>query len=729
MKLIFKGIVQGVGFRPTIYRIAKQLGLNGYVLNKGSEVEVIINKNKDEFIKQVKEHLPSIAKITEIIEEKDDRNFDDFQILHSEKGERESLIPPDVGICKDCLIELFDEGDKRYLFPFTNCTVCGARYSVVKDVPYDRERTSMDEFKLCESCEKEYGSPLNRRYHAQTISCPKCGPSYRLYDKNKKDLGDKQAIRRFANQIDAGKIGVIKSWGGMHLCCNLDQISRFRKWYGRPQKAFAIMTRNLEAARKYGEITEDEKKLLLSKSRPIVLVNKIEAEEASPGLNTIGLFLPYTGLHHLLFSQLKSDALVMTSSNVPGEAMTTTDEEAFSIDADIYLLHNRPIPNRVDDSVVRVWKGNTFFIRKSRSYVPEPIAVDYDKKILSVGAGENITGAISHDKNVFATQYIGNSKYYSTLEFLEESLRHLMKLTMKKPTIDAIVQDLHPGYDSRKIAKKFADEFSAPLHEVQHHWAHAASLLVDNNLEESVVLTLDGLGYGSDGTFWGGEVLSSNFEDFERVGHLENIPLLGGDQATRDPRRLVFAIFKKFDKELFFTDNEAEILSKLMNKSPQSSSLGRVLDALSCYLNICTKRTYDGEPAMKLEKYLVIGEPKYSFDAKMKGGVVRTIDLFGQLGEMIDKPLTEKEKADYVYSFVKTITDNLTNIAIENAEKKGIDNIGLTGGVSYNIPITEMVENQAKNADMKLTVHNRIPNGDGGISIGQNAIVGHKLSS
>lgn len=729
MKLIFKGIVQGVGFRPTIYRIAKQLDINGYVLNKGSEVEVIIDKNKDEFIKQVKEHLPSIAKITDIIEKKDDRTFNDFQILHSEKGERESLIPPDVGICKDCLIELFDENDKRYLFPFTNCTVCGARYSVIKDVPYDRERTSMDEFKLCESCEKEYSNPLKRRYHAQTISCPKCGPSYRLYDKNKKDLGDKQAIKRFANQIDAGKIGVIKSWGGMHLCCNLDQISRFREWYGRPQKSFAVMTKNLETARKYSKITEGEEKLLLSKSRPIVLVNKIGAEAASPGLDTIGLFLPYTGLHHLLFSHLKTDALVMTSSNVPGEAMITTDEEAFSIDADIYLLHNRPIPNRVDDSVVRVWKGNTFFLRKSRGYVPEPIAVTYDKKILSVGAGENITGAISHDKNVFATQYIGNSKYYSTLKFLEESLHHFMKLTMKNPAIDAVVQDLHPGYDSRKVANKFADEFSAPLYDVQHHWAHAASLLVDNNLKESVVLTLDGLGYGSDGTFWGGEVLSSNFEDFKRVGHLEYIPMLGGDQATRDPRRLVFAIFKKFNEEKFFTDNEADILSKMMSKSPKSSSLGRVLDALSCYLNICTKRTYDGEPAMKLEKYLVIGEPKYSFDVEIKNNVVATTSLFKQLDEKIGKPLTEKEKADFAYSMVRSIVDSLTDIAIEHAEEADINNIGLTGGVSYNIPITEMIESQVKNAGLDIIVHNRISNGDGGISIGQNAIIGHKLSS
>ena len=729
MKLIFKGVVQGVGFRPTIYRVARKLGLKGYVLNKGSEVEVVIDRDKDEFIKQLKKHLPSIAKITSIVIEKDSRKFNDFKILHSEKGERLSLIPPDIGICEKCVSELFNKNDRRYQFPFTNCTVCGARYSLVEDVPYDRERTSMDDFKLCESCKSEYIGPINRRYHAQTISCPVCGPTYTLYDKDKKNLGEKHAIKRFANQIDNGKIGVIKSWGGMHLCCNIDQIKRFREWYNRPQKAFAIMAKDIEIAKKYGDITDDEKKLLLSKSRPIVLVKKIGVEEASPGLNTIGLFLPYTGLHHLLFSHLKSDALIMTSSNIPGEAMITSDKEAFSIAADIYLLHNRRIPNRVDDSVIRLWGGNTFFLRKSRGFVLEPISVSYDKRILSVGAGENITGAISHDKNVYATQYIGNSKYYSTLEFLEESLRHLMKMTMEKQEIDAVVQDIHPGYDSRKIAKKFSEDFSAPLYDVQHHWAHAASLLVDNKLEESVVLTLDGLGYGSDGTFWGGEILLSNFEDFKRVGHLEYIPMLGGDQATRDPRRLVFAIFKKFGEEKFFSGNEAEILSKMMKSSPISSSSGRVLDALSCYLNICKTRTYDGEPAMKLEKYLANGEPIYSFDAEIKNNTVETIDLFKQLDEMINKPLTDKEKADYAYSFVKTIIDKLTEIAINNADGNNIKTIGLTGGVSYNIPINEMVSNQVTNAGLSLVVHNRVPNGDGGISIGQNVIVGHKLSS
>lgn len=727
MKIIFKGVVQGVGFRPTVYRIAKNLGLKGYVLNKGSEVEVVINKNKKEFIEEVKKNLPTVAKITEITIFKDDRAFNDFKILHSKKGEKQSIIPIDIGICNDCLKELFDKKNKRFLFPFTNCTVCGARFSVIKDVPYDRERTSMHEFELCEPCKKEYIDPLNRRYHAQTISCPACGPTYKLYNKLKKDLGQKDAIKRFANQIDLGKIGVIKSWGGMHLCCKIEEISNFRKWYNRPQKAFAVMVKDTETAEKFGEITEDEKQFLLSKNKPIVLVKKKKLEEISPGLNTIGLYLPYTGLHHILFSYLKSDALIMTSANLPGEPMIISNNDAFSLNADFYLLHNRSIPNRVDDTVVRIWKKNIFFIRKSRGFVPEPIPISYKRRILSVGAGENICGAVSSDKFVYATQYIGNSKYYGVLEFLERSLRHLMKITMEKQSLDAVVQDLHPSYDSRKVAKSFSEEFSAPIFDVQHHWAHAASLLIDKGISECVTLAVDGLGYGSDGNYWGGEVLFSSLKDFKRIGHLENVPLLGGDQATIDPRRLVFAIFKKFDIEKFFTGKEAAVLSKLMNKSPQTSSLGRVLDALSCYLNICTKRTYDGEPAMKLEKYLALGENKYSFNVEVKNNVIGTIDLFRQLDEKISKNPTEKEKADFAYSFVKSIVDKLTQLAVENAENQGIKNIGITGGVSYNIPIVEMVEKKLKQTNLNFVVHNRVPNGDGGVAIGQNAIIGNKI--
>ncbi|MDH7517847.1 MAG: carbamoyltransferase HypF [Candidatus Thermoplasmatota archaeon] len=726
-KFIFKGIVQGVGFRPTIYRVATKMGLKGYVLNTGSEVEVVVDKNPNKFIEQIKKELPPIAKIDEIIIEKDNRVFKDFRILHSKEGEKQSQVPADIATCDDCLEEIFNTKNRRYLFPFTNCTVCGARFSLIKDVPYDRERTSMSDFKLCEKCEEEYKNPADRRYHAQTISCPFCGPEYRLYDKKKRDLGGKDAIQRFARYIDDGSIGVIKSWGGMHICCKIDEIKHFREWYHRPQKSFAVMVKNIKTAGKYGYISKDERKLLLSANKPVVLVKKKKAEDVSPGLNTIGLYLPYTGLHHILFSFLESDAVIMTSANIPGEPMITSNDEVFSLGADYYLLHNRGIPNRVDDSVVRVWKGNRFFLRKSRGFVPEPFDVTYDKNVVSVGAGENICGAVSCNNKLYATQYIGDSKYYSVLEFLEQGLRHLMRLIMDRKVVDAVAMDLHPGYNSRESAKKFSEEFSAPFFEVQHHWAHAASLLLDNEIDESVVLTLDGLGYGSDGTFWGGEVLVSSFDSFERVGHLEYIPLLGGDRATMDPRRLVFAIFKKFDEEKYFTGKEADVLSKIMSKSPKSSSFGRVLDALSCYLDICEKRTYDGEPAMKLERYLALGKPKYSFDTEVKNGVVGTTDLFREVEEKIKTPFTETQKADIAYSMVKSIVDKLVEIAVENAKENSIKTIGLTGGVSYNIPINEMVEKQVNKAGLKLIVHNRVPNGDGGISIGQNVIVGHKL--
>ncbi len=727
MKLVFKGIVQGVGFRPTVYRIAKNLGLKGYVLNKGSVVEVVIDKKTDEFIQKLKTNLPSIAKITDIEKKPCDKKFKDFKILYSKKGDKHSQIPYDTAICKNCLKEIFDRNNRRYKYPFTNCTVCGARFSLIEDIPYDRERTSMKEFELCSDCKKEYSNPMDRRYHAQTVSCPICGPKYFLYDKNKKNLGSKNAVTNFAKKINSGKIGIIKSWGGMHICCNLNQISRFREWYSRPQKSFAVMVKDIKTAEKYGNITDYEKEVLISNKRPIVLVEKKKCEEASPGLNKIGLYLPYTGIHHILFSYLKSDALLMTSANIPGEPMLTRNKDAFLLDADCYLLHNRKIPNRIDDSVIKIWKNNCFFIRKSRGYVPDPIDVSYKENILSVGPGENITAVLSHDKKLYSTQYIGNSKYYSVLEFLSSSIRHLMNLTFEKKSLDAVAMDMHPGYDSRIVAKHFSEEFSAPLFEVQHHHAHAASLMLEHNLDETIVLSLDGLGYGDDGNFWGGEVLYSTFEDYKRVGHLEYIPLLGGDKAAIDPRRLVFAIFNKFGKQMFFKDMEAEVLSKLMDNSPLSSSMGRVLDALSCYLDVCCRRTYDGETAMKLERYLASGKNNYTFESEVTNGVVKTVDLFRQLDEQVKKPFSKKEKADISFSFVKTIVDSLCDIAVENAEDKNVKNIGVSGGVSYNLPIVEMIEKKLKKHNFKLLVHNSIPNGDGGISTGQNAVVGHKI--
>ncbi len=727
MKFIFKGVVQGVGFRPTVYRIAQQLGLKGYVLNTGSEVEVVIDKDEDLFLKTLQENLPSIAKITSIEKHPDTRTFSNFHIRHSRQGDRHSLVPVDIALCEDCYNELFDQKNRRYQYPFTNCTRCGARFSLITDVPYDRERTAMKPFPLCTTCQKEYITPTDRRYHAQTISCPKCGPEYHLYDKHQTDLGSKQAIQKFAHALDEGAIGVIKSWGGMHLCCKLSELERFRRWYGRPQKSFAVMINDIQTAQNYATLTKQQKLLLTSNKRPIVLAEKKQAELASPGLNTIGLFLPYTGVHHLLFSHLSTDALVMTSANLPGEPMLIENTSVFGLGAEYYLLHNRMIPNRVDDTVLKTWKNHTFFLRKSRGYIPDPIAVPYSSRIASVGPDENITGALSVDKQLFCTQYIGNSKYYSTLEFLESALKHLMHLFMKKPQLDGVAMDIHPGYDSREIAKKLAETFHVSTVEVQHDWAHAASLLLDSGRDEMIVLVLEGLGYGTDDRFWGSEVLFTTFSDFSRLGHLDYIPLIGGDMATRDPRRLVFAIFEKIGKHLLFSDKQAQLFSRIMKNAPLSCSLGRYLDALSCYLDICCKRTYSGEPAMKLERYLSKGAQRYHFDVSVKNNIVDVIDIFAQLDSLVNQPLSEKKKADLAYSFVKAVVDALSTLAVQAADDQGLSSVGVSGGVSYNIPIVEMIEQKVKQAGFSFVAHNRIPNGDGGIAAGQNVIAGTKL--
>ena len=729
-KLIFKGVVQGVGFRPTVYRVAKNLGSNGFVLNTGSEVEVVIDTDPDEFIVELKKNLPSIAQISSIEKKIDKRNFSDFTIKKSMTGSKQSLIPVDTALCNECLNELFDESNRRYQYPFTNCTVCGARYSVIKNVPYDRNQTAMEEFPLCTHCTKEYEDPFNRRYHAQTISCPQCGPYYSVYDKKGKKVNTENPITEFARQIDNNRIGVIKSWGGMHLCCTLNTISSFRSWYHRPQKSFAVMVKDATVAKEFANISKENEALLNSTSRPIVLLPKKKELNIAPGLDHIGLFLPYTPAHYLLFDSLDHDALVMTSANIPGEPMITENTEVFKLHADVYLLHNRKIPNRCDDSVIKPWNNHTFFIRKSRGYVPNPIPVSYDAHVVSVGPGENVTGGISAHNNLYLTPYIGKTTSYETLNFLEESIRHLMRLTMEKEEVDAVAMDIHPGYETKKIAQRFAEEFDAPLFSFQHHWAHAASLLLDNNRSRAVVLSLDGLGYGEDELLWGSEVIDASFTSYSRFSHLKPIPLIGGDKAAIDPRRTVFAIFDQFDEEIFFTGKEADLFHKIIPESPLSTSFGRVLDALSCYLNICCVRTYDGEPAMKLERYLSRGKKKFLFHPYIDHGVVDTVDLFQQLHKQssnLSRPFSEKDKADLAFSFVESLISSLTYQAINYAKDNSITHIGVSGGVSYNVPIVDMIHEKVEKEKLHVLVHNKIPNGDGGISAGQNVLAGYKV--
>ncbi|MDI6917364.1 MAG: carbamoyltransferase HypF [Thermoplasmatales archaeon] len=738
-KIFIRGVVQGVGFRPAVYRIVKRMGLKGYVRNNGSNVEMGLDRDYKKFLTALRMELPPLARIDDVIIEKTSEKYEHFIILKSRNGVKHSTLPADTGICNDCLKELFDRRNKRYLYPFTNCTNCGARFSLIKDMPYDRRNTSMNDFVLCKSCRKEYLSPEDRRFHAQTTSCPGCGPEYVLYDKNRGIVDTNNPVKEFAMLLDKNVIGVLKGWGGMHICCSLKAVKKMREWYKREQKPFAVMMRNLDTVKRHAEISDAEEKLLTSPQKPVVLLRKKNhhglsgiLKDVSPGLPNIGIMLPYSGLHHVLFHNMRSDGVVMTSANIPGEPMIIRNNDVFELGAECYLLHNRDIISRCDDSVIRVYDERRFFIRKSRGYVPVKIDVDYDGSIVGVGAEQNVSASVSKNKGVYSSQYIGNTTYYPTLTFLEESTGHLMTL-LGVNSIDGVGVDLHPRYVTKKFGEKISEKHDAELFRVQHHWAHAVSLMIDSKINEPIIaLTLDGAGYGTDGKIWGGEVLLSDYNSFERIGSLEEIPLIGGDAAVKDPRRIVFAILEKTGMENdYFDEKESDLLRKSMKNAPLTTSFGRVLDALSCYLKICQKQTYDGEPAMKLEKYLENGRLKYDFEVEIVDQdrrIVNTVDLFSHLISCSkNKKNSERNKADLSYSFVYHLLKKLTEIAIEKADEKNIRYIGITGGVSYNTAITRIVNDFVKNTDKKFLTHNNIPNGDGGISAGQNAVVGHKL--
>ncbi len=714
MRITIRGTVQGVGFRPAVYRAAMACGASGTVWNDGSCV-IIDTDRGEELLETLIASLPPLARISSV--EKEDSEYtggQGFSIVGSSGTGSGASIPADSCICDRCVDEML-RGGRRHGYPFTTCTDCGPRFTLLKGMPYDRPLTSMDRFPMCPECGREFGDPSDRRFHHQTICCPVCGPSYRLVLPDGTTFDD-DPIARLAGMLDGGCRAVIKGWGGMHICCTLDRIDDMREWYGRKRKPFAIMVRDMDAVRRYADPTPEEEAMLTSPSRPIVLVRKKDVpgiESASPGLDNIGIFLPYTGMHHILFSKLQHDALLMTSANLPGEPMITDDVRIMELGADAYLLHDQEIINRADDTVLRMLGDRTQYIRRSRGSIPFGLRFGKTGDAVALGAQENLTGSIASNGTIWPTQYIGNGEKIGVPEYLEEAVRTQMRLVGCDPSVIAI--DLHPGYSNRKLAKALAEEHGAEIVQVQHHWAHAASLMADMSIDGCACLTLDGTGHGDDGMAWGGEVLSADFSDYKRTAHLEYIPLLGSERALYDLRRLRFAIDSMNGTENHdFTDREAAVMSKMMGSSVKTSSMGRILDALSYSLGVCTQRTYDGEPAMLLEPLLSKGKLVDGFETYTDHGVIRTAHLFDRIGTA--------RREDAAYSIVYNIMSELVVSSISAADSAGFEYIGLSGGVSYNSAIASMFEDMVISSDHLPAIHKEVPNGDCGISVGQAAI-------
>jgi len=739
------GIVQGVGFRPFVYRIAVKNGLVGYVRNRGDAVvEIVVEGKKTnvkQFLKDLKDEKPPLARIYEAATNyaEDESKFEKFTIVKSSEDVElsGSVIPPDVSICDECLSELRDPKNERYNYFFITCTNCGPRYTIIERLPYDRRNTTMQGFHMCDFCSREYEDPSNRRFHAQTVACPRCGPRAYLTTKNGKPIVNEDPIREAGKLLEEGYIVAIKGNGGFHVATvttRSEPIARLRKVKHRTQKPFAIMARDIDAVKSFAEVSREEAELLTSYIKPIVLLKKRDdcylSEVISPGLHNIGVMLPYTGLHAMLFDMVREPAFVMTSANPPNEPIVTENAEAIkklgSV-VDFFLFHNRNIAHRCDDPVVRLHGEDQSIIRRSRGYAPEPIHLERSVKscVLGVGAELNVTSCVLLGNKAFVSQHIGDVENLETLAFLKNSIDHLIKLTNSR--IEVIACDLHPKFTTTRLAQDLGNKLECPVVPVQHHHAHIASLMGEWNVNEMVGIACDGFGYGSDGTAWGGEILHCNQDGFQRIGHLQEQPMVGGDLATLYPLRMAAGILHDaVDIEEWLLSNsdrfphgrsEVEVIVKQLEKGsvPKTTSCGRVLDAVSAILGICYERTYEGEPAMKLESVALKGKDVLNLTPELVGNAIDTTLLVHEIfDQRANYPV-----ADLACSAQGYLAKGLAQLAVEEAEKLSVDLIGFSGGVAYNEHITMTIRRIVEENGFRFIVHNRVPPGDGGISFGQ----------
>lgn len=776
------GIVQGVGFRPFIYNLAKNLNLCGYVLNNSTGVAIHIEGNSDlldKFIYDLSSNAPPLSKINNLrIHDTTLENYTSFKIEESYKSISPYIfISPDVCTCDDCKNDILDINNKRYLYPFTNCTNCGPRFSIIKDIPYDRKVTTMAEFNQCEECFEEYSNFTHRRFHAQPNCCPSCGPKLSILTHNGFDitnnitnnspinsvLYNRSIFNFFADKINSGKIFALKSLTGFHLCCSPfieDTVRLLRKRKNRPKKPFALMMKDIETVKKFCYVSETEEKLLLNKSRPIVLLKKLPkynlSNEISPNNNLLGVMLPSTPLHILLFETTPINALIMTSGNLSGLPLEYKNNLALDNlkpFADYSLINNRDIFLPLDDSIIKECKSKEMIIRRSRGYAPYPIFLEDCNNILALGADMKNTFSISKENYIYISPHHGELINYECLKRFKDNLKHYMNIFELSPKL--ISCDLHPNYESSKLS----ENFNLPIIKVQHHHAHIASCLVDNNYTEKVIgVAFDGTGYGDDDCIWGSEFFICDRKEYKRVGHLDYIKFIGGDNTLRDVSKIALSYLYNLylinsdkstkninistaklldsiclDSNLELKDminsllernykHSSKLIFKLLamnNLSYKSSSMGRLFDAVSSILGLCHVSTFEGEAAISLESILESDEISNSYQFNIYFDnyyLISPLEIISQILIDINSGISIN---DISLKFHSTIVRYIENMCKILREKYKINTIALSGGVFQNSFILNNSYNILKENSFEVLIHKDIPCNDGGISVGQ----------
>lgn len=756
MKRVFltvEGIVQGVGFRPYVYNLAASFNLKGWVNNNSEGVYIDIegdNSDIDKFIDKLKKDPPPLAKIENIkIKEMEICNYSSFVIKKSEiKEEKITLISPDMAICKECSHDIHDPNNRRFGYPFTNCTNCGPRFTIIKSIPYDRDKTTMKKFQMCSDCLHEYTDPSNRRFHAQPNACSKCGPHIWITDNQGTmiDIKENNIIEWTQKMLALGKIFAIKGLGGFHLACdakNSSAVELLRERKKRPFKPFAVMAKDMDTVKKYCTVNSIEEKLLTGIRKPIVLLerNSIYSlpQSVAPNQNTLGVMLPYTPLHELILSG-NTDILIMTSANIYGLPLEYENDSALeklSTLVDYFLMHNRDIYIPIDDSVVKVAENEERMIRRARGYVPNPLKLKGVNSILACGSNMKNTFAITKENFIFLSQHNGDLENLETIERYKKNIEHFKNIFSFSP--EYIACDMHPQY----FSTKYGEVYDLPKIYIQHHHAHIVSCMFENNIKNDVIgVSYDGTGYGTDGKIWGGEILICNYNDFSREAHLSYVKMPGGEKAVKEPLRMgVSYIYEAYKNEP--QDKMLSIIKKLYTESafnilkiiksnincPETSSMGRFFDAVSSICGIRNAVTYEGQASIELENSIVSGiSDSYRYDIK-ESSLPYEINPSETIKEIIADRFNNKPAGIISAKFHNTVINFTSDLCIKIRNKTSINSVALSGGVFQNSYLLKSTIERLKKEGFEVYAHKDIPANDGGVSLGQIVIANAKINA